>query len=148
MLVYALVMAAITSVHTLQEEHDNLSFLIRALEECARCYKLAAEARSRLPRSFRPAIHASKTSLSTADSATDPTINAEGGNIRNTGLSPASNLEGLSIPRQVDPMDSFDALDIENAEGEPILDWNTFDLPAFDEMAGDFHGWFSIGQMG
>lgn len=122
MLVYALVMAIITQLHTLAAGREGLAFLSKALDECAHQYKIAADAQTRLAIFLRPMVsdsfagddgHGVNSSVDTFNAAT---------------VAQLSGLDGVAV--------------------DPLLDPGVFDSNAFDDVDGVFNSWFSIGQMG
>ena len=136
MLVYALVMATITQMHTLNQGHEGVRFLLRALEECAQCYKLAAEVRSRLvpsrsvagPAPTAPPAQRNETFDLEQDTIRDqmePTLDAS---LLDTGMQPSE-------------------FSTESLAQDWMLDLDSFDIPGLSNFDGDFHSWLSIGNI-
>lgn len=147
MLVYALVMAIITQVQTLEHERGTVTFLTRALDESARCYKLAAETRSRLFPSLSVSSCHQGPHTKEVETETVMSPASKGANLPEQEIS--AGVEGSHIIAQSYDIDtSADNFGSEPMGNNPLLDINPFDITDFGDMVGDFQGWFTIGQMG
>lgn len=153
-LVYAVVMGIITQIQTLGMGRTSSNSLMRALDECASIYKLAAEARARLLASLSESTWSSATQ---PDSDTLPASSNARSSLPQPLNMPDSNTD-IEYPERMDnpSNQSFAATNFEMEGGldvEHILESNMafdqqFEFPELSDMNGDLHGWFSIGQMG
>jgi hypothetical protein len=147
MLVYALVMAIITRVQTLDHERESVTFLIRALDECARCYKLAAEARSRILSSLSTFNCPRGSDMTNTEAEIDLHTTPKDVNLEEQESS--TGVEGLEVMAQNYDLDISSGAFASNGLGDDlVINTNPFDIGDFSDMVGDFQGWFSIGRMG
>ncbi|OAL45864.1 PLP-dependent transferase [Pyrenochaeta sp. DS3sAY3a] len=151
MLVYALVMVIITQIQTLNQGRETIGFLLRSLEECSHCYKLAGEARSRLG----PSLGLSKSgnaSASASGSTRRPVpasaTQGQDEDVIATGDTQSEDLGNQMVdPTFLDPAMQSDFLQGNDLMGD-TLNLDAFDLPGFGDVNEGFHSWFSIGHMG
>ncbi|KAF2019331.1 hypothetical protein BU24DRAFT_418931 [Aaosphaeria arxii CBS 175.79] len=149
MLVYALVMAIITQMRILNEGYGSLDFLIKSLDECGRCYKLAAEARSSLATLMNSREAPTAGLGNGSDGRHGDNVEEEGGVLERDNIDTATDehfdASSLDAPPNL-ATNSFPELG--GLAGDPVLDAENFDFLGFTDVNESFNSWFSIGQMG
>ncbi|KAJ5362497.1 hypothetical protein N7541_003341 [Penicillium brevicompactum] len=149
-MVYALVTTsiALTKLSWNSSLTPQLSFLLKALEECSRVYRIAGEAHSNLRQSLvivqNGAVRSnghyiSSSNLLPETLATTETAETAGEN----GVSDSDFQRAPATIFDTGNRDEQPSLSINDSMGD--LNWEEITLDMF-QMDGDFRGWFSLGS--
>ncbi|CAI7589547.1 unnamed protein product [Penicillium glandicola] len=155
-MVYALVTATIVSTKIFAESKRSptpqLSFLLKALEECSNVYRIAAEVHSSLRANVvnqqrtQPSSHLRVSGSNVPPNSVSPN-DSTSRSMNNNHISSADSDEQFQAPTP-----TLDILDNQILQESWIddslqdtLNWDGVTLD-FGQMDGNFRGWFSLGN--